>query len=664
MFRRFGMASFVFFVAMGCADSSAQQNAARQSATVKSPDGQVVFDLSAGGGVRYRVAYHGHPCILESPLDIELADGVTLGPGAAMESVQSREVNESYTQPIGKRSRIVNHCDESVITLRQREISGLRWQLIVRAYDDGVAFRYRFVPNEGSAQIAIARENDSFTFPDSTTGYALPLNSFTTSYEGRYTRKAVAEFPADWLLAMPLLVEIPGAGWAAVTEADLTDYAGMYLARAPGGGASLVSRLSPLPGSPALAVRAKVPHDSPWRVVMIGQSPGRLLESDLLLNLNKPSAIADTSSIHSGKTTFPWWNGFYDKDVPFQVGLNTATARYYIDFCAEHHIPYHSLDGKGSTAWYGGPITPYQGADIVQGTDGLDLQEVLRYAKEKGVRIRLWMHWGAAKAHMQTAFPLYEKWGIEGVMLDFMDRDDQEMIRFLREALETAAAHHLTITFHGVSKPTGLERTFPNLLSSEGAMNYEYDKWDKTGIPPEHDLTLVFTRMLAGPMDFHQGCLRGVPVDEFMPRNEAPLVMGTPCRMLATYVVFENHLSMVADYPSAYRRNPGISVIAQIPTTWDDTKVLESRVGKLAVVARRSGRDWWLGAMTDRNPADVKIPLTFLGSGSFAAEITHDDPLSPYRIKMDSRVVSASDSLDMSLNPAGGMVVHFSPQEK
>ena len=249
-------------------------------------------------------------------------------------------------------------------------------------------------------------------------------------------------------------------------------------------------------------------------------------------------------------------------------------------------------------------------------------------------------------------------------MIDFMNRDDQEMINFLREVLETAAAHHLTVTFHGVCKPTGLERTFPNLLASEGAMNYEYDKWDKIGIPPEHDLTLVFTRMLAGPMDFHQGCLRGVPVDQFKPRNDAPLVMGTPCRMLATYVVFENHMSMVADYPSAYRDNPGISVIAQIPTTWDDTKVLESQVGKLAVIARKSDNDWWLGAMTDRNATNLKIPLAFLGSGSFAAQITHDDPQNAYRIKSDSRTVTAADSLDMSLAPAGGMVVHFSPEGK
>jgi alpha-glucosidase len=238
------------------------------------------------------------------------------------------------------------------------------------------------------------------------------------------------------------------------------------------------------------------------------------------------------------------------------------------------------------------------------------------------------------------------------------------MIQFLRDVLETAAANHLTVTFHGVCKPTGLERTFPNLLSSEGAMNYEYDKWDPIGIPPEHDLTLVFTRMLAGPMDFHQGSLRGVPVEQYKPNHEPPLVMGTPCRMLATYVVFENHLSMVADYPSAYRGNPGTSLIAQVPTTWDETKVLQSQVGQLAVVARRSASDWWIGAMGGRNAAGIKVPLKFLGTGGFTAQITHDDLKAEYRIATESKLVSKSDVLDLRLAPAGGAVIHVSPDTR
>ena len=307
-----------------------------------------------------------------------------------------------------------------------------RWEVVLRAYDDGAALRYRFPAQEGWPSLAIAGERTRFHLPDDAVAYALPLVGYTSSHEARYQKRRVAEFPEAWLLGLPMLAELPGIGWLAVMEADLTDYAGMYLARDAGGGAVLATRLSPRPGEPKVAVRADLPHESPWRIFMIADRVERLVESDLVLNLNAPCALDDTSWIKPGKTTFPWWNGFHEEKVPFKMGLNTETAKYYIDFCAEAGIPYHSLDGLDNVAWYGGPIVPYEGADITRGVDGLDLREVLRYATSKGVKIRLWMHWQAAEAHMDRAFPLYREWGVEGVMLDFMDRDDQEMVNFLR----------------------------------------------------------------------------------------------------------------------------------------------------------------------------------------------------------------------------------------
>src|SRR5579885_2691397 len=271
------------------------------------------------------------------------------------------------------------------------------------------------------------------------------------------------------------------------------------------------------------------------------------------------------------------------------------------------------------------------------------------------------MHWRAAEKHMDRAFPLYREWGVEGVMLDFMDRDDQEMVRFLRRAVEKAAENRLTVTLHGVAAPTGLERTFPNLLTHEGVLNLEYDKWDPRGVPPEHELTVCFTRMLAGPLDFHQGSLRGVPVERFRPRNEAPLVIGTPCRMLASYVVFQDHLPMAADYPSAYRGHPALPVLAAIPTTWDDTRCLAGRVGELAIIARRSGAAWWVGAMGGRAPREVEVPLGFLGPGRFRAEIYRDDPNAAVRLARIRQDVGAADVLRAALAPAGGLLVRLRP---
>lgn len=642
---------------------------AQASAGVGSPDGRVRIELSlatqADGTAApvYRVSFRGKPVILPSRLGVDLGDGSALGNSSELVSAHSQSIDETYTQFPGKRSRVVNRCEESVIALRERGPRPRKWEIIVRAYNDGAALRYRFPAQEGWKELVVAGERTEFRIPDDGLAHLLPLQGFTTPHEARYEKKPVAEIPPKSLFGLPLLTELRGTGWLAIAEANLTDYAGMYVGRSGNEKSSLACRLAPRPDEPKIAVRAKLPHESPWRAFLIADKVEQLVESDLVLNLNEPSAIPDTAWIRPGKTTFPWWNGFYEADgkVPFKMGLNTETAKYYIDFCAEAGIPYHSLDGLDNVAWYGGTIVPYQGADITRGIDGLDLREVLRYAAAKGVKIRLWMHWAAARAHMDRAFPLYREWGVEGIMLDFMDRDDQEMVNFLRRALELAAANRLTVTLHGVGAPTGLERTFPNLLTSEAVMNLEYDKWDRLGIPPEHELTVPFTRMLAGPLDFHQGSLRGVPVGEFRPRNAAPLVMGTPCRMLASYVVFQNHLPMVADYPSAYRGHPALATLAAIPTTWDETRCLAGSVGEFIVVARRHGKDWWIGAMGGRDPRDVQVTLDFLGSDKFRAEVLSDELNSQARLARRTETVGKADIIRASLAPAGGLLIRLSP---
>ena len=530
---------------------------------------------------------------------------------------------------------------------------------MVRVYDDGVALQYRFPKQPGWSDLELADELTEFAFPADAIATTLPLAGFTTSHENRYEQRTVDEIPPDWLLGLPLLVELPGVGWAGVLEANLTDYAGLYLARGTSPPGGLVGRLSPRPDDARIAVRATLPHESPWRLILIGEEARQLLESDTVLKLNAPSVIEDSSWIKPGKTTFPWWNDFFEAGVPFKMGLNTETAKYYIDFCAEYGIPYHTLDGVDGLAWYGGSIVPYEGADITKGVDGLDLQAVIAYAHQKGVRLRLWMHWKAAQRHMARAFPLYRAWGIEGVMIDFMDRDDQEMVVFQRELLQLAADNRLTVTFHGVAAPTGLERTFPNLLNSEAVLNLEHDKWDEDGVTPEHDVTVPVTRMLAGPLDYHQGSLRGVPLEQFKARNAEPLVIGTPVRMLASYVVLQNHLPMMADYPSAYRRHPLTRVMSAVPATWDDTQALSARVGEEVVIARRSGNDWWIGAMTDRNAREVRVPLKFLPPGLFQAEIYQDDPDAEHGFKRETRKVIPPDEISLRLATAGGALVRL-----
>jgi alpha-glucosidase len=306
---------------------------------------------------------------------------------------------------------------------------------------------------------------------------------------------------------------------------------------------------------------------------------------------------------------------------------------------------------------------PYEGADIAKALPEIDLPEVIRYAKEKGVRLRLWMHWQAAQKHMDRVFPLYEQWGIEGVMVDFMDRDDQEMVNFYHQLAELAAKHHLTVTLHGAYKPTGMSRTWPNVLNYEGVLNFEYNKWDEKGVTPNYELTVPFTRMLAGPLDFHQGSFQHLAPAEFRPRYTSPQTISTRARTLATYVVLENHLPMIADSPSVYEGEPGLNFLVRIPQTWDETRVLAGEVGKYICIARRNGDQWYVAAMNNGESRELKIPLSFLGATKYEAESYADDVASGSRSKpviMHSTVVR-SDNLNVSLLPAGGYCVHLVP---
>ena len=395
---------------------------------------------------------------------------------------------------------------------------------------------------------------------------------------------------------------------------------------------------------------------------MVSDNAATLLQSNLVTSLNAPCTLKDTSWIKPGKTTFPWWNGYEVGSVGFRGGLNTQTMKHYIDFCAEQGIEYHSLDGLDDISWYGDKCGSYHGGDITKSLPGIDLPEVIRYARSKGVRLRLWLHWAGAKAHMRRAFPLYEKWGIEGVMVDFIERDDQEMVNFIRELVALAAKHHLTVTLHNICKPTGLERTYPNLLAYEGALNLEYNKWDPVGSTPDHEMMVACVRMLSGPVDYHHGSFGHVTQKEFKPRNVAPVTIGTRARQIARYLVYEDFLPMVADYPEAYRGQPGLDLLVRIPTVWDETRVLQGEVGKYLVIARRKGNEWYVGSMTDGSTRELSIPLSFLGRGDYIATIYSDDcahPTKPALLLTRTVKAGAKDTITAKLARAGGHIVHL-----
>lgn len=637
---------------------------------VESPDKrvEVAFRLMDQGGEAsapcYSVSFKGKPLVSWSSLGLEFADSGMLRNDLRIYGVTRASHDSTYPIVAGRTSKARDHYNEATVSLEEKAGAHRRVDLVFRAYDDGVAFRYHMPKQEGVTSFTLAAEHSTFAVAGNPTAYVLHVPSYTSTYEFRYQTVPAAEVSTGSLVGLPLMFEYPDHAALAITEADLTDYAAMYLAGKPEAPGLLTSLLSPLPGNPGIKVKSKLPHDTPWRVLMIGENPVKLLESNLVYNLNPPCAIKDTSWIRPVKTAFPWWNGYELGSAGFRGALDTRTMKYYIDFCAEQGIECHSLDGLDDVSWYGDKCGTYHGKDITKSLPGIDLPEVIRYAKEKGVRLRLWLHWAGTRAYMEKAFPLYEKWGIEGVMVDFIERDDQEMVNFIHDVVALAARHHLTVTLHNLGKPTGLGRTYPNLMTYEGALNLEYNKWDPIGNPPDHELMVACVRGLAGPVDYHHGSFRHVTQKDFKPQNVAPVTIGTRAHQIARYVVYEDPLPMVADYPDAYRNQPGFELLVKMPVWWDETRVLNGEVGKYLTIARRHGKEWYVGTMGDATARELSIPLSFLGKGRFTAEIYADDVAHPEnlaKLQTGSQTVSATDNIAAKLAPAGGHLVHLKP---
>ncbi|MGI8905554.1 MAG: glycoside hydrolase family 97 protein [Candidatus Sumerlaeaceae bacterium] len=633
--------------------------------SLDSPDGNIHVRLSAVHpdasftGPSYAVDYGGKTLIQDSGLSVRITSSTLFS--AAMAITRASRVSADTTNTVicGKSATARDHYNELTAEL-ENSSTHETVELVFRAYDDGVAFRYRF---PGSGAFAIEDEDTAFCIAGNPTAWTLPVTSFATPYEFYYNPVPLQQITSSTLLGLPLLLKYDDGTCAAITEADLTDYAGMYLSPSAAQVGCLASRLSPRLDDPAHAVKAMLPHQSPWRVIMIGKHEGALIESNLVYNLNPPSLTSNTAWIKTGKTTFPWWNGYELGNAGFKGDLNTATMKHYIDFCSEAGIEYHSLDGVKNKAWYDGKIRPYDGADITTARAGLDLPQVIAYAQSKNVKLRFWMNSDAAKAQMEKAFPIYEKWGIEGVMCDFFDHDDQQTVQLVHDILALALKHHLTVTLHNMYKPTGLQRTYPNLLAVEAVLNLEYNKWTK-GVTPEHDVTVPFTRMLAGPMDFHSGSFHNVFEADYKAQDVAPMTRGTRARELARYVVFEDYLPMMADYPAAYRGQPGLQFMVDVPTTWDETRFLNGEVGKYITIARRKGRQWYIGTMTNSESRDLSIPLDFLPAGNYKAEIFGDDLHQPEQataLQILQQTVTRNDSIQARLTHIGGQAVRLSP---
>jgi alpha-glucosidase len=633
---------------------------------ITSPDGQIKFTLKLRSRVpEYSVSYRGVVLIDRSPLGLTFQETGEFGMGLMLFRPVFRDGEDKYDLVVGKTKSVHDFYREVDIPLVEYWGRRRMANLLVRVFNDGVAFRWALSGQRDWTTYNLTDENSCFRLAGDPMVMASFLPGFTSSHEGRYTRLPFHQIKSDTLMDMPVFIEFPGHIYAAITEAQLVDYAGMYLVRH---GDALKSELSPLPGQgsgpEAIRVKATLPHRSPWRVLLIGSRPGALIESNILTDLNDSCAIRDVSWVKPGKTDFHWWNGDIVPDTTFPPGINFETNQYYIDFCARNGIEYHTVIGYGGIAWYSNDGVSYDAgphSDVTQPVPGLDMPQICDYADKKGVGIRVWVHWKALYPKIDSAFAVFERWGIKGVMVDFMNRDDQEMVNIQTEILQKAAEHHLHIQFHGAYKPTGLSRTWPNEFTREGSLNYENDKWGNP-ITPEDDLNVVFTRLLAGPTDYHLGGFRAVTAAGYKAQYTRPLVLGTRCHMLAMYVVLESYLAMVCDYPAAYEGQGGWDFLKAVPTSWDETRVPEAIPGQWVTIARRKGDEWFVGTINNSEKRQVTLSLRWLPPGRYTATVYSDAAdagANPDHLDIETRVVGPTDTLVVELAAGGGQVMRL-----
>ena len=630
---------------------------AQEEISVASPDGELVFTFSQNPEPLLRLDWKGQPLLLPSRVQLVLEDGILPSGGRAVVEL-ARQQSLDTLRPVvpEKRAQIVDEYNEVSLDL------GGGWVMDLRAFDGGVAYRYR---TTRPGEFLVLDELFQARFPGNPTLWLPTEDSFLTHQEREYQERSLLEIPPDTMASTPVLVAPPGLPKVLITEADLQSYPGLYL-RGTGGDALQ----GIFPAYPALEeqvrdrtvrvverepflARTEGPRSFPWRLFIVAEEDRELVESTLVYQLAPPLLIDDPSWIRPGKVAWDWWNASSLTGVDFQSGLNTPTYVYFIDFAADQRIEYIILDEGWSDP-----------ADLGELNFDMDLRVIRQRAAERGVGIILWVVWKTLEDQFEEALDQFVDWGVAGIKVDFMQRDDQPMVEYYWRVAEAAAERHLLVDFHGACKPTGLRRAYPNVITREGVLGLEHSKWNRQPTP-DHNVTLPFIRMVAGPMDYTPGAMRNAQDQHFFPIFDRPMSMGTRVHQMAMYVVFESPLQMLADSPTNYEREAEcLAFISGVPTTWDETRVISGEVGQWVALARRKGDMWYVAAMTGWDARDLELDLSFLGAGPWIAEAfrdganVHNNAEDYRRTELE---VDPATPLAVHLGPGGGWVARIRP---
>ena len=645
---------------------------AQKQYTLQSPDKDITVTIEAGEQLTYAVT-HGSTCVLTpSPIGMKLADGTMLGSKPVVKSAKTRSVNQILPSPLYKKAQIPEVYEELTLTLKGN------YKVIFRAYDAGVAYRFE---TDFDEFIRIENETADFNFDADYQGLIpyvlrragqegdLISQQFYNSFENTYTHTALSQMDTQKLAFLPLLVELKDGKKAVITEADLEDFPGLYLRNENGNnGLSAVHAGYPKTREQGghnnlqwivkerenYIAKVEGKRSFPWRIITISENDKELADNDLVYLLASPNRIGDVSWIQPGKVAWDWWNSWNLYGVDFKAGINNDTYKYYIDFASQYGIEYVILD----EGW-----AVNKQADLFQVVPEIDIKELVDYGAERNVGIVLWVGYAAIDKDMEHVCQHYADMGVKGFKVDFMDGDDQMIVDFYYRMAETAARHHLFIDFHGAYKPTGLNRTYPNVLNHEGVYGLEQAKWDNESDLVTNEVTIPFIRMLAGPLDYTQGAMKNANKNNFAAIYTEPMSQGTRCRQLAEYVIFESPFNMLCDSPSNYMKEDECTqFIASVPTVWDETVVLDGKVGEYLVIARRKDFRWYLGAITNWEERDIEIDLGVLPNfGAKSGHIFRDGPNAnrAARDYVSETVQVMGNKIKLHLAKGGGAVVVF-----
>lgn len=571
--------------------------------TVNSPDSRISVNVETGANTTYSVRLDGKLLLNPSPLSMTFDNGTVIGRNMKVKNVERFTQNQVLKPVVRQKSeQILDHYNEMVLNADN-------YKLYFRVYNDGLAYRFH---TDFPDSLKVLNEEVTYCFPEDYNTLFPEERTMLSAQQPLFKPMKLSEIGTDHFCSTPILIKVDDNARIFISESDLESYPGMFLRKQGknelAGKFAAVSledyktddrQIFPTKRADYIA-HVNGTRNYPWRAMIVADNDANLITNQLIYKL-APEAEGDYSWVRPGKIAWDWYNALILTGVDFKCGINNDTYKYYIDFASKYGIEYVVIDDGWSEAW-----------DVTKTVPEINMEELVAYGKKKNVDLILWVSWAPFREKIDEAFDKFNQWGIKGIKMDFMNRDDQEMVDFYYEVAKKAAAHKMLVDFHGAYKPTGWLRTFPNVLTSEGVAGLENHKWGSF-VTPKHNVTLPFTRMVAGPMDYTPGAMVNFHEKDHKIWFNLPASVGTRCHQLGMYVVYESPLQMLADSPSNYYREPVcMEFLSQVPVVWDETRVLKASVGEYVVVARRSGDTWFIGGMTGEKGQKFEIDLDFI----------------------------------------------------